>query len=566
MSNHQDVDLTAAANSFDIPPGDVDAVVSRGRRRTQRRRALMATVTTIAVVTAAVSFIGTRGDDGDGGNTNIATAINGKATLGDDQFTWTRREGAQSLAWAMEVGGSGQLYALSTGPGERMSDNVRRNGYVWRSADGVDWQSVSRLGSDMFLSDLAPASERLYAVGTGPSTAIVPGRGTKTTDLIAGWSEDGGETWSKAVLPFDMKAVAAKSTMASVMDTEIASGPSGTLALAAVRAALDVPALLPDGATAPNGWATTANGVDVLGPKRDNVCPAGTTAEKSGEDRQIAKPTDVGPVYCFNESAPDPKGTVVSPQDARGVTASYTWDQLGISGDTVRAARGDLVAFFADPGSTDFERVDLGDLQGGSGPLLAVAAEDGFDIVRAVRAPLSGYAGTVSILHSADGRTWAPAATDGGMDFASAAGVLGATPVVFGGTEQGRPVMMRRDGATWVTTDLSSLVSRPANTEVFMGSAGVGPAGIAVAVMIQEMDDTGRTREPGAAAPVTRLLTSRDGVNWHDQSLDEIAGRKTGSVDMVVVTGDHLIVSALLPKTDEKAEVAPRLTLVGTPR
>ena len=564
MSN--DLHLDDAANTFDIPPGDVDAVVSRGRSRTQRRRALLATVTTIAVVAGATTFIGTRGDDGDGGRTQIATAINGKATLGEDQFTWTRREGAQSLAWAMGIGGSGRLYALSTGPGERMSDNVRRNGHVWRSTDGVDWQSVSRLSSDMFLSDLAPASERLYAVGTGPSTAAVPGRPTNASDLIAGWSDDGGETWNKAVLPFDMKAVAAKSTLASITDTEIASSPKGTVAIAAARANLDVPALLPDGAKAPNGWAISATGVDVLGPKRDNVCPPGTTAEKSGEDRESTKPAEVGPVYCFDENAPDPKGTVVSPQDARGVTASYTWDQLGISGDTVHAARGDLVAFFAEPGSTDFERVDLGDVQGEGGPLLAVAAEDGFDIVRAIHAPLSGYPGTVSILHSVDGRTWAPAATDKGMDFPSSAGLLGTTPVVFGGTEQGRPVMMRRDGATWVTTDLSSLVSRPANAEVFLSSAGVGPAGVAVAVMIQEMDDKGGTREPSAAAPVTRLLTSRDGVSWHDQSLDDIAGRKTGSVNMIVVTGDRLIVSALLPKTDDKAEVAPRLTLVGTPR
>jgi len=555
MSNQHDLNLDDAANRFDIPAGDVDAVVSRGRTRSQRRRAVMATVTTIAVVTGAASFIGTRGTDGDGDDTNVAAEVSGDAKLGDDQFTWTRSESAKGLTWAPAVGGSGQLYALSTGPGERMSESVRQNGHVYRSSDGVDWQSVSRLGSDMFLSDLAPSSERLYAVGTGPATAVA-GRTAKSSELIAGWSDDGGKTWSKAALPFDMKAVAAKTLNSSVTDTEVAASPKGTLAAAVVRAALDVPALLPAGATAPNGWATTATGVDVLGPKKSrSVCPAGTTAEKGGDPGQT-RATEVGPTYCHDENAPDRSSTtVVSPQDARGVTASYTWDQLGVTGDLLRAARGELVAFFAEPGSTDFVRVDTGSEQAGA-PLLAIAAEDGFDIVKS-SAPKPMGPAVMSVLHSADGRTWAPTSTDSKMAFASYAGLLGATPVVLGGSEQGAPVMMRRTPTGWVSTDLSPLVARPADTEVFIGSAGVGPAGAAVSVSI-----TNEQRDES----VNRLLTTRDGVTWHDQSVDELAGRKVGGVGMVVVTGERVVVSTYLPKTDGKAETAPRLTLIGTPR
>jgi hypothetical protein len=572
MSKHNDLHLDDVANTFDIPPGDVDAVVSRARSRTQRRRALMATVTTIAVVTGAVSFIGTRGDDGDDDSTNVATEIVGDAKLGDDQFTWTSTESAKGLAWAPAVGGSGQLYALSTGPGERMGDTVRQNGHVYRSADGVDWQSVSRLSSDMFLSDLAPASERLYAVGTGPATAVA-GKPTsaKASDLIAGWSDDGGETWNKAVLPFDMRAVAAKSINTFVMDTEVASSPKGTLAVAAVRTNLDVPALLPDDAKAPNGWVTTADGVDVLGPRKTtSVCPAGTTAEKGGPRRveTDTKPGEVGPTYCFNENADDrsPESTtIVTPQEAQGVTATYTWDQLGVSGDVLRAARGELIGFFAEPGSTDFTRLDMGAVQVGS-PLFAIAAEDGFDIIKSSAPSPKGERSHMSVLHSSDGRTFAPVASDPSMAFASYAGLLGSTPVVFGGTEDGKPVMLRRGAASWTATDLSGLVTHPSDTMVYMGSAGVGPAGAAVSVMIAPMETKDGRTEPRAEQPVTRLLTTRDGVTWHDQSIDDLAGRKTGGVGMIAVTGDRLVVTALLPKTDDKAEVAPRLTLIGTPR
>jgi hypothetical protein len=348
----------------------------------------------------------------------------------------------------------------------------------------------------------------------------------------------------------------------------VASSPKGTLAVAAVRAALDVPALLPGGATAPNGWATTATGIDVLGGRRAEVCPAGTTAEKGGRSPDTIKPGEVGPTYCFNENAPDrsrEQTTIVSPQDAQGVTASYTWEQLGISGDVLRAARGELVVFFAEPGTTDFERVDIGSIPVGA-PLFAIAAEDGFDIVKSAAPDPTGRGG-MSVLHSPDGRAWTPATTDnaGTMAFASYAGLLGATPVVFGGTEEGGPVMMRRDGDTWTTTDLSSLVSRPADTAVYIGNAGVGAAGAVLSVMVVEVETKdGRRQDRGN--PVNRLLTTRDGVTWHDQAVDDLAGTKTSGVSMVAVTGDRVVVTAILPRTDATSDVAPRITLIGTPR
>jgi hypothetical protein len=317
----------------------------------------------------------------------------------------------------------------------------------------------------------------------------------------------------------------------------------------------------------------------------------------------------------------------VPPQQAHGVVAHYSFDQLGVAGDLLKAVRSEPFGVFAPAGSTTFERIELpakpasslsavadGEgfdvfLAGGSmlqqyDPVrsqerptvlhsqdgrtfaptehtfggmwvsaagqvagrIAVAgdgADDGFDIVAS--GPPAFTPSPVQVLHSADGRAW-DAAGGTTMAFASSAGLLGTTPVVFGGNTDGTPVMMRRHGEAWTTTDLSTLVAHPAGTQVYAGNAGVGGAGAAMSVMIvnRETSKDGTTRDRGE--PVNRLLTTRDGVTWHDQSLDDLVGRPRTFVNMIVVTDDRVVLTAAEPKTDEKAATAPRITLVGTPR
>lgn len=96
-------------------------------------------------------------------------------------------------------------------------------------------------------------------------------------------------------LPVDMAAVGAKALRASVGDTEVAAGPDGVVAVARLFAMLDVPALLPAGVKAPNGWVATATGVDVLGAGIPAACPT----------PQGARPTEVS-------APPEAKGDVDS--------------------------------------------------------------------------------------------------------------------------------------------------------------------------------------------------------------------------------------------------------------
>lgn len=549
-----DLDLTTAADRFDIREGDVDTVVARARTRNRRRRVGLATVTTIAVVTGAVSFIGTRGDDGD--RTNIAAGVTSGAVRGEDGLTWRRTDTPTALGASYDNGiaGDGPVYALSTGPGERRIENTRQKGFVWRSDDGIEWSSVSRLGSDLFLSDLAPAGERVYAVGTGPAQAA------RGSDLLAGWSDDGGKTWAKSPPLVAMDALAAKTTRISVTDTEVAANDKGTVVVAVLEARLDVPKLLPDGATAPHGWATTATGVDVLGPKREGVCPAGTTAEKG--EPPSDKPGEVGPTYCSRED----RGTVVSPQEARGVTASYTFEQLGVDGDLLRAVRSELLAFFAPPGSTDFERVELAPTPVWA-PVLAVAGPNGFDVVATQRPGQVGAEppSAVQLLHSDDGRTWSQARTQGGVAFATVAGTLGNAPAVLGGDKEGQPVLIRKgaDGG-WVTTPLADLIERPPGSVSYAGPAAIGPLGAAIAVTVMPEGRDGRMESQ--APPSFRLLTSRDGVTWHDRPLEDLAGQRVSGVSLVHVTNTHVVVTAMGPRKEgENAETVPRITMVGTP-
>jgi hypothetical protein len=552
-----DLDLTRVAASYDVPPGDLDAVVTRARHRTRRRRAAAATVTTIAVVAGAASFIGTRGTGGR--DIGVTTQPGASAQRGDDGLRWAQVDNAHGLSWFSPAGGPAPLYALSTAPGERRAD-ARPNGSVYRTADGVDWQAVSRLGDDLFLADLAPSSGRVYGVGTGPATAAAPGR-KPASDLVAGWSDDGGRTWDKVALKIDMHAISAKTLQLSTFNTRVVSSDKGTLVVAVLTAGLDVPAVLPAGATAPNGWVTTDSGVDVLGPRKGDPCPAGTKHSKDPTAGQ-ATPGESGPIYCDDGNG---HSTTVRPQDAWGVTGQYSWAQLGVDGDLLAAVRSQPLAFFAPAGTTNFERAHLADNR--TSGVAATAAADGFDVVLGAPAdPVSTRTQTqkATVLHSSDGRTWNPSTLQTGTFGVSALGQLAGRSALVSADEQGPMLMREADGGGWATTHLGNLVDVPAGSSLFLGQAGIGPAGVAVVTTVAP---DGRSK---AAAEATRkpnfwILTSRDGVTWKVQQLDELAGRQTTGVEGVVVTADRIVLTIGLP-SDKPRQPSPTLTMVGTVR
>ncbi len=608
--SHDDLDLglSQAAATFHIPPGDVDVVVHRARRRARRRRTATATLTSLAVVTAAVTGFGLL-DDPDGG---IPVAASGGVRRGESGIRWERVSSSSALGFARSIDGNGPVYALSTAPGDVEPNPRDHSRVLWKSDDGIEWRSVSKLGDDLFLSDLSSAGSRIYAVGTGPATASVPGQ-RPTADLVVGWSDDGGKTWRKAALPFDLQAIAGRSTSSGVSFTEVAGGPKGVVAVAVPYAVLDVTKMLPPGDSAPNGWAITDAGVDLLGPRASSPCPPGTSAAPTGEEMRPpppaeappapdavppppeatatsapparatkppvrmarAQPTtgEVHPTFCYR-GGPEDDPVEVSPQQAHGVTRQYTWEQLGVGEDLLRAVRNTPIAFAARPGSTKFERVDLPDVDGLHAPVTIQADNKGFDLFAArwggrdLR--LRNGPPPMALLHSDDGRQWSSVdLAVPGVGSVVAAGRLGDRTALIGAGQTGEPALLRSVAAGgWTSTPFGNVVSRPPGTQLGVVGAAVGPFGaVAVVAVAPPKLDGPSDIGPGAAeqSPDFRLLVTRDGEVWDDHPIDEIAGSQVNGISSIVVTRQQAVITAILaqgnPRPGRKAE---RATLVGT--
>ena len=556
-------DLATAADRIPLGPGDVDKVMALGRHRRSRRQRAFGAVTAVALVAGVVTLVNADRD--------VPTAVGAQDGMsrGDAALKWQVLSSTDGLGMGSDVNGAGPFYALSTAPGQADVGKQRPSRVLWRSDDGVEWTAATTLGNDLFLSDLAPSDGRVYAVGTAPAQAGVKRRG----DLVAGWSDDGGKTFSKKVLPVDWSGIEGHSTTAELLNTQIASSSKGTVVTATIAAALDVPHLLPGGATAPDGWATTANGVDVLGPEKATTpCPAGMSSARDAKAVDAAggkrvmtgeqpdtrpKSREVEAEWCFANGAKG-EGVMVSPQEARGVVRSYTWSDLGVTGDLLGAASHQLFGFFAPSGSDDFTRVDLGGVRADSNFLDADAS--GFHVLTSIGGNGNTPVDTTD-LHSADGASWTSVNGPSDLRWVTAAGTVGGRRVIVGDSGNGS-VVARSDGAGgWTVAPLSSVIdpSLSNGRPVYALAAGIGPLGIVVAAM----PDAGAS--DSSTAPPTLLVFSRDGATWEDSPVDKIAGHAVGSPIHVVVSGQRAVVSLSGGSTPEGQAPKPQTILVGTP-
>jgi hypothetical protein len=325
--------------------------------------------------------------------------------------------------------------------------------------------------------------------------------------------------------------------------------------------------------TAPDGWATTATGVDDLGPAKDQTpCPDGYTTDKSaleanGESSRSAKVADsrdrerdlprqreVEPGWCFAADGSD-SGVSVTPQEMRGIVRSVTWDELGVNGDARLAASKHLFGFFAAANSTDFERVDLGGAR--SDMAYLDADDDGFNVFASGITYGSSPAGSVD-LHSVDGKTWTSADGPADLNWISAAGTVNGVRTVVGDNSTGA-VVARADGnGGWVVTPLAGVVDsngRPVHTM----AAGVGGLGVIVA-LYPEYDE-----KDGVNLPPTLLAFSRDGVTWENHPVEQLAGHKVGVPLRVIVSGTRAVVALSGGSSADGTEPKPQTILVATP-
>jgi hypothetical protein len=400
--------------------------------------------------------------------------------------------------------------------------------------------------------------------------------------LLVGWSDDDAKTFDKHALPIDFASIARDTTSVFVQQTDVAVGAHGVVVSALVRAEPNVRALLPSGVTAPNGWAITANGVDVLG--NGDACPAGTTdtpkAKRAGAaeaGRPIApKPSGVvspngkateapGREYGYDCFAADGTSQTYSAQERRGITRSFSWSELGVSGDLLRAIVGEPFVFAAAPGSTDFRPVNVPTNTGVQSMVLR-SDENGFDLVATTAGDGVGpksFPAKLVVSHSADGYAWsANDAAPQGVEWVSAVGRIDGRVVVIGSGAHGAVMLVDNASGGWTSTSLADVLHADvaSDQQVEVMSAAVGPIGVVATVQVVTLH---RTVPHGDNASY-RILASRDTVTWSDDSLDAIVGEGVFP-SRVVMVGDHVVISGSRAAKGNVPAPADSVTVLGTP-
>jgi hypothetical protein len=576
MNDHLRADLTSGADTFELPPGDLGAVVHRARRRNRRRHQLSASLAAVAL--AATTAVAIRAANPDAPKTNLA-AEGTAGQLGDAGIDWSVADapGTAISAWSYqgttELGG--RTYALSTAPGEKGGDGPLPP-VLWRSSDGVEWEQATT-PSGFRPNRLAAGDGRLYAIGTGPATAA--------PSVHVGWSEGGEGAWADQALPLDLAGLRARSTEVQVVPTGVAADHGSVVVAVTVGAQLDVPKLLPAGETAPHGWYLAEDGVDVLGDGPE--CPAGTTADdpnpvarrkadaagsiEANDEAKAAKAAADGRTVAPPAAGTtDPAGAVVqgqqyeswcygadgtgrsyAPGEGRGVVAHHSWAELGVDGDLLRAVQGEPFLFRADAGSDRFERASVPATLGVLGAPMIVADRDGFVLVGTDRKRVGPKVDRpqVVVLRSSDGRAWTPdAGALPGVDAVQATGTVDGHPAVVGSTpEGGTYAELWPEG--WRVTSLSQLVG--AGKGSWVGAAAIGPLGVVVSIGEAKGDVT-----------TPSLLASRDGRTWSRTPVQDLLGGP-GDITRIVIKDDRAVVTAVRHvegRTDQQVAV------VGTPR
>ncbi|HEV2809588.1 MAG TPA: hypothetical protein VGV93_04215 [Acidimicrobiales bacterium] len=214
------------------------------------------------------------------------------------------------------------------------------------------------------------------------------------------------------------------------------------------------------------------------------------------------------------------------------MTASFTWNDLGVDGDLQSAALGQPMAFAAPAGSTEFQAVDLG-LDGLGGFGLSLHADDeGFLLVSPSVLSENEEA---TVLSSSDGRSWsAPADLPGGLDSIRSAGRVGNTFVVLGQSAQDGAMVVTDNGSGWQAVSVADLLgTEDDGTRVGLSMATIEAQGAIAAVS---------THREGAEGVDHLLLTTSDAVTWSAQSVSELVDEPVSTIGQPVISGAQVVV------------------------
>jgi hypothetical protein len=507
------------STTLDLPPGDPSSVVARAAGRRRRRRTAVSGLTALAIL-AGVVTVQQVGDDG--GSRVAAEGESQPVTASPLQWTSVTPSSGLLYSSGFAVTDDGTQYGLSTAPGRYDPDAPTGPLTLYRSTDGVEWTAVA-LPGDLWPSQLAARGGDLYAVGTSPAAG-----GNASATLAR--STSGGE-WTTADLPIDIGAIEDEiGAPVSVHGLDVSAGPDGTVVSLQLSTYVDALDYLPrpvDGAYTA-GWTPT--GIDVYG------VPEG--CQLVGQD-----------LSCEDIEAVDAGAPMRAKPGRSPVLASFTFDEIGVGARMQSLLGGELHVFVTADGSA-FEEAPLPDIAGDSASL--VATDDGFVLFST---EWNGRENGVTVLRSADARTWT---VDGGVattGYVTSVGVIDGRAAAVLWTESGSVLVADQGNGSWSTLDLGDAISAQApGAGIGIASADIGPLG--AAIVLDAYDEGNQT---------SRWFTvfSPDGRSLSVQPIADLPGAANGYPASVRVSADAVTIAFGDARLDDG--VITSTLLVGTP-
>jgi hypothetical protein len=532
--------LHAQADAIDLPPADPAAAMRRGQRRRTRRRVGLAGAVAVAGVLATTVAVR------DTGGRHQELQLGSASSTSASSFEWSVVDPRVGLGYDWFSGGvaalaDGSVYSISTAPGSHTADGPVAQA-LYRSTDGAEWDKRS-LPSGTKTHDLAGAGETLYGIGTAPSGG-----------LVVSASDDGAATWSTAAqLPDDLLALQARHPgLVSLSTPRIAARDRSHVVVAITASAnLDLTKLgHPEYATGEHLTRVGPDGIDVFTvPTSD--CSADVDVSAGGGPRTDPAATDPATAEDENRCAARAAGTKEAALQTPA--ASFTFDELGITGELRELVGGKPFVYASDDG-TAFERSELVDelpTSTGTRDVQPLATPDGFRLF------VSGYSEHGShalVFRSADGHGWA---ADGGFDGGvSGVGLVGDLPAAAVWKDQGGASLELQGAGGWTSVDLAHLLSVPQGTEAYVESVAFGPLGVAAVLGVA--DEEGEHDQQ-------YVLHSADGSRFQVEQVEQHVDNG-GVVTGVSVTADAIAVRVTTPDDGDPRTPPTQQVLVGTPR
>jgi photosystem II stability/assembly factor-like uncharacterized protein len=502
--------------SRQAPPGSgLNAAIARGRRRRRRRFvAETSVITAFAVLAGTMLYRRVSTEPA----THVATPA-GDVAAPTNPFAWSLLDGDSPVGVMQSFATTaGQLYALSTSPGQTNVNNQTQ--VLYTSADGHTWAQHA-LASGLHLAGLKAVGDSLYAVGTAPATVGF--------DAVLATSTDQGSSWTTVTLPVDRGTLAARGIDVNVGPIRMVTGPTGTLVIAAPYAA---------------GIA--------------RLWPGGL-------------PTD-------EYLQPTVEGLVAQAKNGTGTTK--TWAELGISPSDAAIVRGTPQLFFSTDGQT-FTKGALGPDVPGLYIEAAFNLGGNFYIEGHAWTDKASPP-PATLLRSSDGSHWTTVVTTGleNLQWSSGADVLNGQVVLLGNSGVFRSAdgssWTQQSLADLVGAGPGDEVS----VNGAVGPAGVVATVMISSPSNQTVEATmapTANPSPSDTAPVTTLspkavranldpprqflVASRDGVTFSTVALEQLIGSYAPWIDSYSVDATAAYVHLQVPQGENK--LAKSMLLVG---